>query len=105
VGYVSKTESNNKCKRGWRALQLGLAADGTRARHGGPHWHRRAARAVPAGRPAIGQGEVEVALSRDEELVTLIGGRPPPCCADEHRHSTASQAQHAAGTPCCRRDT
>jgi hypothetical protein len=77
VGYMSKTASNSKCKRGWRALQLGHAADGTRALHGGPQWHQRAARARAAGRPAVGQGEEEVALSRDQELVTLICGRPP----------------------------
>jgi hypothetical protein len=80
---AGKTASNNKGRRGWRALQLGHAADGTWARHGGPHWHRRTARAGVAGRPVAGQGEVEVAHMRDEELVALIGGWLP-CCVDEH---------------------
>jgi hypothetical protein len=65
------------------ALQLGHAADGTWAHHGGPHRRRRMARAGVVGCPVVGQGEVEMAHMRDEELVALIGGWPP-CCADEH---------------------
>jgi hypothetical protein len=97
VEYAGKTASNSKGRRGWRALQLGHAADGTWARHGGPHWRRRTARTGVAGRPVAGQGEVEVSHMRDEEPVALIGGGPL-LRRRAHGLGTASQARPAAGT-------
>jgi hypothetical protein len=78
AAYAGKMASYSKGRRGWKALQLGHATDGAWTRHDGPYWRRRAAQTGATGRPAIGQGEVEVAPLRDEELVALIGGRPLP---------------------------
>jgi hypothetical protein len=74
--------------------QLGNAADGTRARHGGPHWHRPAARTGAAGSPAVGQGDEGVALSRDEDASDLYRWPGPSLLAAQASTGTYG----AAGT-------
>jgi hypothetical protein len=68
------------------------------ARRGCFYWRWRAAREDMIRRPAVGQGEAEGALLRDEELVALTGCRHLSLLLRRRAPAgTASQARRAVG--------